>query len=94
MPTSVPEPSGSHERPEIRVAGSGFEASVIRIPGKVDPGSARLELNAPESVGIRRAIRDAEPLIQEERKSLVNSVVELRNPVFGHHRLRLSAFMV
>ena len=91
----IPEALSDHERPQVGVPKFGNEFTACEgIPGKVDLGARPFKPNSAPSVRIRCPIRNAKPLVQQERETLVNSGVELRNPTFGHYGFRLSAFMV
>jgi hypothetical protein len=89
----VPKAFGNHERPQVGAVQFGLEFTACEgIPGQVDVRDPSFKLNSAPSVRIRRPVRNVESLIQEERETLVNSGVELRNSTLRHHDLSLSAF--
>ncbi len=81
----VPKAFGNHEWPQVGAVQFGLEFARVSVPGEVDLRGPPFKLNSSPSVRIRRAARNAEPLVQKESKTRVNSGVELRNSTLRHH---------
>lgn len=82
----IPETFGNNERPQIGAVQFGHELAACEgIPRELDVRALPFKLNSAPSIGIRCPVRNPESLVHEERKTLVDSGMELWNFAFGRH---------